>query len=269
MTDIISLNIGHSVVPFGKYRDRPVAELAADRQYCDWLAAQPWFRERYADLYQVVIVNAAAPPEDTPEHNKLQARFLDIDYCKALLLTVCGKMLSDQCEYEFGLPYRELKKRIADAEETVKRYSGNPNPTKWQAEYLAEAQTKLAAALAQKVEPPQFTKALLWSWLKPTAGFECPSGFDVVIESRRGFWFKLFVEVKPSIGDDYPSVLRQIRAQQRRAGHSCEYACLVYERFAADGATEQQMRSIFGSVATARFDEIDATLAAIEKAAAE
>src|SRR5712671_7625107 len=64
------------VIPFGKYRGQPVEILAADREYVDWLTAQPWFRERYGNIY-TLIVNNFGEPAETPEHNTLQALFLD------------------------------------------------------------------------------------------------------------------------------------------------------------------------------------------------
>ncbi len=71
--------MGNDVVPFGKYRGQPIESLAQDQQYADWLVAQPWFRERYSGLY-TIIINHFKPPEDTPEHNALQALFLSHDY---------------------------------------------------------------------------------------------------------------------------------------------------------------------------------------------
>jgi hypothetical protein len=71
------------VVPFGKYKDRPVAELAADAGYRDWVLSQPWVAERYPVLYQVLI-QGAPPSQDSPEHNEMQARFLDDGWCLRL-----------------------------------------------------------------------------------------------------------------------------------------------------------------------------------------
>lgn len=71
------------VVPFGKYKGQPVEVLAADHDYCEWLTAQPWFKARYLNVYNTVI-NYGAEPQDSPEHNQMQARFLDDDWCLAL-----------------------------------------------------------------------------------------------------------------------------------------------------------------------------------------
>ncbi len=64
------------VIPFGKYKGQPVEVVVQDRQYVEWLTAQPWFRERFANIH-TLIVNNFQEPTETPVHNALQARFLD------------------------------------------------------------------------------------------------------------------------------------------------------------------------------------------------
>jgi hypothetical protein len=71
------------LVPFGKYKGKPVEVLMADTGYRDWLMAQPWFRDRFQVVYQT-IVNYGGEPADTPEHSQLQASFLDDSRCLAL-----------------------------------------------------------------------------------------------------------------------------------------------------------------------------------------
>ena len=39
-----------NVIPFGKYKGRPVEALAQDREYSDWLTGQAWFREPLREL---------------------------------------------------------------------------------------------------------------------------------------------------------------------------------------------------------------------------
>ena len=64
------------IVPFGKYKNQPVEVLAADKSYCEWLVAQDWVRERFPSVH-TLIVNHFGEPEETPEHNALQIRFMD------------------------------------------------------------------------------------------------------------------------------------------------------------------------------------------------
>lgn len=71
------------IVPFGKYKGQPAEILAADRDYCEWLLAQPWFASRYGNVYNIVV-SYGGEPQDSPEHNEMQARFLEDDWCLQL-----------------------------------------------------------------------------------------------------------------------------------------------------------------------------------------
>jgi uncharacterized protein (DUF3820 family) len=44
---------GLIVIPFGKYKDTPLKYLKT--KYMDWLLAQDWFCEKFADLKEEVI----------------------------------------------------------------------------------------------------------------------------------------------------------------------------------------------------------------------
>lgn len=76
--------MANNVVPFGKYKDQPVEAMAADRDYMDWLLAQPWFKDKYQNIYTLIINNFTEPSE-TPEHNALQALFLDDAFVKKVI----------------------------------------------------------------------------------------------------------------------------------------------------------------------------------------
>lgn len=88
---------GTDIVPFGKYKGEPVERLVADTDYCEWLGSQAWFRERYARIYQLVV-NYGAEPQDSPEHNEMQARFLDEKWCRALMV-----VLDPKCRASFDV----------------------------------------------------------------------------------------------------------------------------------------------------------------------
>jgi hypothetical protein len=69
-----------NIVPFGKYKGQPVEAMAQDVAYCDWAISQDWFRERYANLY-TIIVNNFGEAAETPAHNAMQVQFLNDDFC--------------------------------------------------------------------------------------------------------------------------------------------------------------------------------------------
>ena len=62
------------VLPFGKYRGKTVAELlATDPSYAEWVSAQSWVAERFAELHSAIVTRGAGGGDETPEHNALQA----------------------------------------------------------------------------------------------------------------------------------------------------------------------------------------------------
>ena len=64
------------LVPFGKYKDKSVTELLADKNYVDWLKKQSWFSEK-GPIYNIVVNQTINTTNNskTPEHNKLQNLF--------------------------------------------------------------------------------------------------------------------------------------------------------------------------------------------------
>jgi hypothetical protein len=77
------------IIPFGKYKGQPVDALAEDRPYCEWLLQQDWFRTRYTAIH-TLIINNFGQPEETPEHNVLQALFVDEDFRTRFVTHVLG-----------------------------------------------------------------------------------------------------------------------------------------------------------------------------------
>jgi hypothetical protein len=213
-----------NVVPFGKYRGQPVELLAADRGYCDWLMGQAWFRDRYANVY-TLIVNNFGEPAETPEHNALQARFLDQHLARALLAALQWQPVVDPMGY--------LRQTISYNEQQAKQYSGN--------------RATLDAAKAVEAELAGGTAADEALGITATVEFEV-GGWDVIITAVAR-WDQaqyVLIELKPSLGDDYPAVLRQMKAN-RSADYYRPNKVLVFDRFAASGATLDQVRAIFGA----------------------
>jgi len=79
------------------------------------------------------------------------------------------------------------------------------------------------------------------------------AGWDVVIYAnvdKHGLAGEqlTLVELKPSLGDDYPAVLRQMKANSRnipRYGDNPSHKVLIFDQFAASGAALDQVRGIF------------------------
>jgi hypothetical protein len=263
------------VVNFGKYRGQPIEILASDRGYCDWLMAQPWFRERHQNLY-TVIINHYQQPSETPEHNALQALFLDDRYREAFVLVTLGARIQEKWEQHLGERRRaliKLRKKIAEQKQALEearqreadghRWSFHAKP--------AEVAAGLAGLVAQleKFDLPETM------WMRTRSAFE-KDGVDVRLEinlrsdvgetsqySDFSNWvddIDLTVEIKPTVGDDYPAVLRQMRNVE----------VLFLESYTGVGATQPQFVSMFrvSDKDVVFRHEVDAKLADLAEVAA-
>lgn len=144
----------NGIVPIGKYKGQPLERLMADQPYSEWLLAQSWFIDRYAELAQLLRRGRLTEPQDTPEHNAMVARLIDRFDAFRWLAKV---LKSDLTEFDIA---------------TLK--------------------------FSQEIEPRGGDMLL---------HVELPTLYDR---------WQVMIEVKPLIGDDYPSVIRQIKAVEAK-----------------------------------------------------
>jgi hypothetical protein len=280
--------VSNEIIPFGKHKGQSVVEvMATDPQYLDWLAAQDWFAQKYRPIYNIVV-NANPPTDTTPEHNALQVKFLQWEFCSAVAAIVLGaegkpaylKEMRDMIRWRTESHRSAIKKLLEEAR--WKRNSWRSNVRNAEKEKHKDAPDKcwvnwaksVHAELKQKQRellPLRKAKQQLAIAVQDVERGDCfiRSGnremeqfadvrFDSAIRLKRfaeaGDGFRVvhtfLVEVKPSVGDDYPAVLRQINGQRQRARmrHVLDvngHCVLAYERFTGAGVSEIQMRQIF------------------------
>jgi hypothetical protein len=172
-----------NIVPFGKYRGRPIEVLQADSQYTEWLIEQPWFRDKYVAIYNVVSQNEAS---DTPEHNSLQVLFLDDEFCKKVLrrLNIEESFLSGYTKF--------FESSLLDT------YSG----------FRKEA-------IGRGVSNRPIDVLFKWQYGSSPIG----------------------IEIKSTVSDDYPSILRQMKANGSK--------CLFLREYVGIGASRDQFVETF------------------------
>jgi len=253
------------ILPFGKYKGQPVEVLEQDQQYRDWLLAQPWFRERFQLIHTYIVNNFGAPAE-TPEHNALQARFLDESFRNAL-----GELLVDPAlvrDDVTGLVNKEIAAIRDELSPLLVRRERLPRPFLSPEENGREMTelTARIASLASRADPLEawlerrdlrlhsyvwFEREgrdvdVAWRWVPTFLQREAQSSWYLTSGHDAG------CELKPAIGDDYPAILRQMRASNA--------AVLVIGEYQGTGATEQQMRAIFraSGIRVVFVSEIDA-----------
>lgn len=210
-----------TLVPFGKYKGQPVERMIADRDYCEWLAGQEWFRSRYAQIHTLVI-NYGAEPEETPEHNRMQARFLDDAYCLAVAALVEPRLLETEAEL-----YQRIVQEVTSGRDWYQRTYRKQCDREWS-----------YGALERAVDEKRF-EVKGWDVVYlATAGYQvfCDSSYEGFAGINR---LGISVECKPSIGDDFPKVMRQM-ASRPVLGR----AVLLVDSYAGSGVSFDQMRQM-------------------------
>jgi hypothetical protein len=266
--------------------------LLADQDYRDWLMAQPWFRERWGNVYQTII-NYGGEPQDSPEHNEMQVSFLEDAHCMQL-----ARMLHPRLNFsEYAVTYSQLDKELHEQFQQHVRSTRKPARVAgrefeaggWDVIYKIAAPS---SALELTSLPPcqcgpcdhsncsdRFTcKGGDWGCLHdrhpkdrklPTFAEVNQSRShvhhdryahcsDVCIWSDRQVsgwllswsarhwlgadtnWIR--VELKPDLGDDFPTVLRQVNKYDHRQG---DRRCVIARRGGFERVTWEQVAQIF------------------------
>lgn len=300
-----------NVVPFGKYRGQPVEALLADQNYVTWIMGQPgivqMLQAKHPTLFNIITIGAPQS-DDTPEHNRIQARFTDRAFQLAFIEAATGETpmrLAERFAEEANAEAATLLKQAHEsAVAAVKSVKGdieilrNPHPPRddgYNFMYIRRAND------AAKIGAPELERRLSeaervvdemlayrhskFSVIPPTIRptFECGYDVDLEIEweaetyERKSFegpmiwppkivrairmrrfrsscaeYPSLAVEIKPQMGDDFPSVLRQMRTNKARY--------LLVGTFDAEGATLEQVRVMFGGLRIVLLSEVEAIL---------
>lgn len=254
-----------NVIPFGKYKGQPVEVLQQDTNYAEWLMTQPWFKERFGATYTLVVNNFGEPAE-TPEHNALQAMFLDEGWLlRFAALLVHRWEFPDTLRRAVRRAVESATKAAEDAKESARQrreYAERPlgaSPNKWEQEskvrdskmaladdaraagFTATADhlalmLKLSSVMVESADLRfELNGADVVFYLTAFAGEDTGSGraLDQRITAGR----LVSVECKPMIADDYPAILRQMKANHSNVLFAREYT--------GRGATFEQVKKIF------------------------
>jgi hypothetical protein len=259
-------NEDSKLVPFGKYKGQPIESMLADRDYLDWVIAQPgivsMLQVKFPALFNIISVGTPTL-DDSPEHNKLQAKFLDKAFQYAFVELLNGKSVQSILEDELLQRNAELleewkeerKKILEDGRRKLERvlflkkslFEGR----NWYSEAdlqkgIADLEQLIKNEELSRHPPPQITELPV----KIVLNFEC--GFDVAIGIRVHHYRKEWsVEIKPMLGDDFPSVLRQIKRN--------EATVVLIGTFQSTACTFDQVKAIFAAAGAkiVTFNEIE------------
>ena len=207
--------------PFGKYRGQAVERAMADHSYMAWVLAQPWLADDYPQLYALITGSNSGEPQDSPEHNEFQIRFLDEQVRLAVARrlgyqeldgAICGKRkaIARKVGRELGCPVSERQLPLSVSavrfEDQGWDVSFEIRPASYAAWLDAASYGKLYIELLEG-----------WGMAKLALKMrnrlrESHATLDVAVyEPNTARRPRVVIELKPDLGDDYPSVLRQMQ----------------------------------------------------------
>jgi len=287
------------IVPFGKYKGQPVEVLLADDGYRDWLMSQDWFRARFGNIYQTII-NYGAEPQDTPEHNEMQAAFLDDERCFQLARVLWPhhafdrtgisrsgawhqagaalyKRFAQYLEAEYETPSIVGRKFEAAGWDVIYRVAPTalllevkalPECTCRECTHAADCpgrapcrggdgeQYSCRHAGHERRRIPTLTTTT-WTWHESSrhCAESCPWAAEKMAEWLLGSaeeqrWYQpnmpgtIRIECKPDLGDDFPTVLRQV---MRYEHDSRDARCVIARRASFEKVTWEQVAAMFAA----------------------
>lgn len=279
-TDVVPLSpepaAQERVIRFGKYKSQPYEVLLADASYSLWLLSSMFakLQEQHPALL-AFLVNRFGQPDSTPEHNRLQNRFLDHAFALRFALAVSAKLRRLAHEFDaidlaaaWARHVQTVLHREKDRASRMSRYekrdsvaklrdslleqarglafttyTGGYSDNVWtnaakvtqlQFEqdgadviYLVECGAALEVTAARKTEPSEFDDILGSVVADP------PRVTLFTVGGRDGFR----IELKPIVGDDYPAILRAMKAV--KGTH------LLVGEYCGAGATWDQVVRVF------------------------
>ena len=248
------------IVPFGKYKGQPVEVLIADRDYADWLSQQPWFRERYAPTYQL-IVNYGTAPTETPEHNEMQAAFLDATWALAVAKAAWEDAAFDSHSKRAAAWLHRIAALPATWAPRARRVGAVIDRLQFEDRGWDVTYDVVSATSDIQVSPPDCAcgagshreweancpRHLSNSWDAgygdSAAAFTRRSLLEGHVVTLDGDRWRTLVECKPDLGDDFPAVLRQIKARDTSTYHS--RSVLLVRRAQFERVTLDNVSAIF------------------------
>lgn len=228
-----------SLVPFGKYKGQPIEQLLADQPYLDWLTSQDWFRQKYQNVY-AIIINYPGKPTETPAHNQMQVRFLKRKYQLQLALLLLGVDL-----FKWNQAY--FDSNIGAMLENAKLENENYG-VDYVAKKLKEALLRNDGINLLTISKPVFEDKGTDVSYVVSYGYGDFSVYDPEQFCAPKFFGALWscstsvglrIELKPSVGDDFPAVLRQVKADRSNV--------LVLREYTGSGASWDEFVNFFAS----------------------
>ncbi|WKZ66515.1 MAG: hypothetical protein QY325_00985 [Flavobacteriales bacterium] len=228
------------IIPFGQYKGKPVEVLATDKNYTEWLLAQSWFKEKYLTIYNVVI-NNFREPADTPEHNKLQIKFLKAEHRLKLAFLVNPRLFQNDSEFLNAEMKKIIKLKELNQGKLFLQSIRSPNP---------KEEFGLYSKDLLRMSKPVFEHVDVCYSLSYGLSFHYEnghyqSGYREFAHRRLSTYW---IELKPTVSDDFPQVLRQMKASmpvEQSDWQRDRFYLLVVGAYTGTSATQEEFVAYF------------------------
>lgn len=265
--DVPAISKPQPVLQFGKYKGQPFEVLLTDPGYSVWL-----MNSMYAKLQAehpallAFLVARYGNPDSTPEHNQLQNRFLDPDFCLRFALATSPRIRAVVPTLHRNLREawaRHVRERLVREQGFETRYFAGQVEQEYRV--LRDAAGKLIHHGTGTLSDGAWLNPVQVSRLEfevegadvsfgvATEGALCyERDYDNTVDvDRMGDRASFGVEVKPLMGDDYPAVLRAMKAVRSRQ--------LLVQDYAGVGASWDQVAKIFGlsNITAVRLEDVE------------
>lgn len=276
-----------NVVQFGKYKGQPVNRMLSDRDYCSWLSGQKWFRDRYSSVAALSDSALGPSHSCTPEHNAMQNLFLlpKNDHAQLLAEYILRQreptktvelnvMKARIAPYTYGeyvnhtyctslrrnLSWNKYSLLFPVEREYVEVGSRRGEVGNWDAviNFNAYVNYKIPEIIQMGLRKGITTYPSTRSvWYVPPKLRDDPEldkskwaeGSPVLNKgfTRNIYSGSAYVELKPSLGDDYPAVLRTVlrRREVTRAQGGRGRAFVIFGKAESSVASQEDIFKVF------------------------
>ncbi len=182
------------IIPFGKYKGKPITDLLADISYLEWCKQQEWFK-KFPIIYNICINNTITNNTNskTPEHNRIQNMFLKMENLICFIKYI----------------YNNNKKTFKYKKQLFHMFDN---------EYSIDRSTEHYVEFESMFNWDVYIKGEMFSYFKlkenDCCGDErCKDSCYYDNDCNEQWLGPKFIEIKPIVGDDYPNILRKMKQQ--------------------------------------------------------
>jgi hypothetical protein len=231
------------IVKFGKYKDKPITELLKDTKYLEWCKSQKELVNKYPTIFNIIL-HQTLPTIDspTPEHNKLQNMFLDDK--NAIKLVEYVNDWKSKKHYSVKLSNTAIKRSKSFDGPNIDNivFEGIYN---WDVIFTSEHKVTVKY-IYNELEYYSIKK----EYEKLYHNFNYIDS-DLMVMKIESTCSTYYIELKPTLGDEYPCVLRKMGTQIKLTEKEEDYEypwqefILLIGQFKAEHTTKEQLIQIF------------------------